>query len=128
MAGTILIADDEVHIRLLLEQSLEELEDSGVEIQTVADGEEALVFIQSEHPNLVILDVMMPKMSGFDVCERIKKDPALATTHVILLTAKGQEYDRQRGAEVAADNYMTKPFDPDLLLSMARDILGIDDG
>ena len=123
MSRIILIADDEVHIRLLLEQSFEDLEDEGVEIHSVSNGEEALSFIEENKPNLVILDVMMPKMNGFDVCERVKNNPTVAGCHVILLTAKGQEYDRQRGEAVGADTYMTKPFDPGQLLTMARDIL-----
>ena len=80
--------------------------------------------IQTEKPNLVFLDVMMPKLSGFDVCERAKKTMGLTDVHIILLTAKGQEFDRQRGQEVGADLYMTKPFDPDALLQKARDVLG----
>jgi DNA-binding response OmpR family regulator len=121
----ILIVDDEAHLRMLIQQTLEELEDEGVELLTASNGEEALATIQSEKPNLVFLDVMMPKLSGFDVCERAKKTLGLADVHIILLTAKGQEFDRQRGQEVGADLYMTKPFDPDALLQKARDVLGL---
>jgi len=127
MSDKVLIADDEVHIRLLIEQSLEDLEDDGVDIHSVSNGEDALNFIQAEKPRLVILDVMMPKMDGFDVCKRVKDNPELVAVHVILLTAKGQEYDRQRGADVGADTYMTKPFDSDHLLAMSRKILGFSD-
>jgi two-component system, OmpR family, alkaline phosphatase synthesis response regulator PhoP len=123
MTGKILICDDEPHIRRLIEQSLEELEDEGVEILIAVDGEEALGRIRKEHPDLIILDVMMPKMNGFEVCEAVKSDEQLSSSYVMLLTAKGQEYDRQRGEEVGADRYMTKPFDPDDLLAVARDIL-----
>jgi two-component system, OmpR family, alkaline phosphatase synthesis response regulator PhoP len=123
MSGKILICDDEPHIRRLIEQSLEDLEDEGVEIFTASDGEEALGRIREEHPELVILDVMMPKMNGFEVCEKVKGDPGLSSAYVMLLTAKGQEYDRHRGEEVGADRYMTKPFDPDDLLAVAREIL-----
>ena len=122
---TILIADDEAHLRSLLHQTLEELEDEGVELMTAANGEEALAAIEKSKPNLVFLDVMMPKLSGFDVCSRTKKTLGLTDTYVILLTAKGQEFDRQRGMEVGADLYMTKPFDPDALLQKARDVLGL---
>ena len=87
------------------------------------NGRDALEFIRNETPSLAILDVMMPKMNGFDVCERIKNDTSLAETHVILLTAKGQEYDRQRGVSVGADDYLTKPFDSDRLLERAREIV-----
>ena len=125
MTRTILIADDEAHLRSLLHQTLEELEDEGVELLTAANGEEALAAIESTRPNLVFLDVMMPKLSGFDVCERTKKVLGLTGVYIVLLTAKGQEFDRQRGVEVGADLYMTKPFDPDSLLMKARDVLGI---
>jgi two-component system alkaline phosphatase synthesis response regulator PhoP len=76
-------------------------------------------------PNLVFLDVMMPKLSGFDVCSRAKQTLGLKDVYIVLLTAKGQEFDRQRGQEVGADLYMTKPFDPDALLQKARDVLGL---
>jgi two-component system, OmpR family, alkaline phosphatase synthesis response regulator PhoP len=69
--------------------------------------------------------VMMPKLSGFDVCERAKKALGLTDVYIVLLTAKGQEFDRQKGQEVGADQYMTKPFDPDALLEKARAVLGI---
>ncbi|MSO52423.1 MAG: two-component system response regulator [Acidobacterium sp.] len=125
MSLKILIVDDEVHLRTLLHQTLEELEDEGVELHVATNGEEALAAIQMLQPNLVFLDVMMPKLSGFDVCERAKKVLGLTNVYIVLLTAKGQEFDRQRGVEVGADLYMTKPFDPDALLMKARDVLGI---
>ena len=125
MSLKILIVDDEVHLRTLLHQTLEDLEDEGVELHTATNGEEALAAIQTLQPNLVFLDVMMPKLSGFDVCERAKKTLGLTNVYIVLLTAKGQEFDRQRGIEVGADLYMTKPFDPDALLMKARDVLGI---
>lgn len=125
MTRTILIVDDESHLRTLLHQTLEELEDEGVELLTANNGEEALATIESVKPNLVFLDVMMPKLSGFDVCERAKKTLGLANVFIVLLTAKGQEFDRQRGIAVGADMYMTKPFDPDSLLMKARDVLGL---
>ena len=121
----ILIVDDEPHLRMLIHQSLEELEDEGVELLTAGDGEQALETIREEKPELVLLDVMMPKKNGFDVCHTVKNELGLAQTFVILLTAKGQEFDRQRGQEVGADLYMTKPFDPDALLEKARSVLGI---
>src|SRR5450759_1049857 len=99
MEPSVLIVDDEQHIRLLIEQALEELEDQGVELLTASNGEEALDVITSSHPSLVFLDIMMPKMDGFDVCYAIKHDLGLHNTYVILLTAKGQEFDRQRGME-----------------------------
>ena len=76
-------------------------------------------------PNLVFLDVMMPKLSGFDVCSAPSRTLGLKDVYIVLLTAKGQEFDRQKGQEVGADLYMTKPFDPDALLQKARDVLGL---
>ena len=121
----ILIVDDEPHLRTLIQQTLEELEDEGVDLITATNGEEALETIRQEEPNLVFLDVMMPKKNGFDVCHVVKNELGLKNIHVVLLTAKGQEFDRQRGQEVGADMYMTKPFDPDALVAKARSVLGL---
>lgn len=121
----ILIADDEPHLRTLIQQSLEELESEGVDLFTASNGDEALETIREEQPNLVFLDVMMPKKNGFDVCNAVKNELGMSHIHIILLTAKGQEFDRQRGHEVGADRYMTKPFDPDALVAEARSILGL---
>lgn len=121
----ILIADDEPHIRYLLELTLEELEEEGVEIVTADNGATALEIIRDEQPELVFLDVMMPKMSGFDVCNSAKNELGLSEVYIVLLTAKGQEFDRQRGEDVGADIYMTKPFNPDDVLAKARGVLGI---
>lgn len=126
MEQKILIVDDEAHIRMLIEQTLEELEDEGVEFLTAENGEIALEIIQKENPKLVFLDVMMPKMNGMEVCRRVRKELELKDVFIVLLTAKGQELDRQRGQEVGADVYMTKPFDPEIILSKAKEVLGIE--
>ena len=123
MSKKILIVDDEAHIRMLIEQTLEDLEDEGVEFLSADNGESALEMIQAEKPNLVFLDVMMPKMNGMEVCSRVKKQLGMNEVFIILLTAKGQELDRQKGQEVGADIYMTKPFDPEKLLSKAIEVL-----
>jgi len=123
---TVLIVDDEQHIRLLIEQTLEELEDEGVQLLTAADGEEALEVVGIHRPELVFLDVMMPKKNGFEVCAAIKHERGLASTKVVLLTAKGQAVDREAGMAAGADRYVTKPFDPDELLATARELLGLD--
>src|SRR3546814_17586219 len=91
MTRKILIGDDEPHIRRLIEQSLEELEDEGVEIFSAAYGEEALSQIEGERPDLIILDVMMPKINGFDVCDRVKRNERLCQAFVMLLTARSEE-------------------------------------
>jgi two-component system, OmpR family, alkaline phosphatase synthesis response regulator PhoP len=121
----ILIVDDEAHLRMLIQQALEELEDEGVELLTASDGEAALASIQAESPRLVFLDVMMPKLSGFDVCTRVKHTLGMKDVYIVLLTAKGQEFDKQKGQDAGADLYMTKPFDPDALLEKARAVLGL---
>jgi DNA-binding response OmpR family regulator len=125
MPQTVLIVDDEQHIRLLIEQTLEELLDEDVELYTAADGNEALAAIEAQRPDLVFLDVMMPGQSGLDVCRAVRADPALASSHIVLLTAKGQAHDRDEGLAAGADDYLTKPFDPDALLALARGVLGL---
>lgn len=123
MEQKILIVDDEAHIRMLIEQTLEELEDEGVSFFTAENGEQALEIIQEEKPQLVFLDVMMPKMNGMEVCQRVKKELGLSDVFIVILTAKGQEFDRQKGQEVGADIYMTKPFDPEKILEKAKEVL-----
>ncbi|HHH40878.1 MAG TPA: response regulator [Chloroflexi bacterium] len=125
MSKKILIVDDEIYIRVLLEQTLEDFEDAGVELLAVGDGLEAWEVARTERPDLIILDVMMPGLSGYEVCQRIKSDPDLSDIHVIMLTAKGQEIDRLRSIEVGADEYITKPFDPDYLIERTADVLGV---
>ena len=125
MNKAVLIVDDEVHIRVLMEQTLEDLEDEGVELLTATNGMEALALIRTKKPNLVFLDVMMPKLNGFEVCQAVKEDAAVCDTYIIMLTAKGQEFDQQQGREVGANLYMTKPFDPDEILEKAAEILAI---
>jgi len=110
---------------MLINQTLEELEDEGVEFLSADNGEAALDLIQDEKPDLVFLDVMMPKMNGMEVCRRVKKELKFNDVFIVLLTAKGQEMDRQRGQEVGADVYMTKPFDPETILNKAKQVLGI---
>ncbi len=125
MHKKILIVDDEVYIRVLLEQTLEDFEDAGIELLSADDGLEAWDIVQAEQPNLILLDVMLPGISGYDVCQRIKSDPDLRNIHVIMLTAKGQEVDRLRSIEVGANEYVTKPFDPDYLIERTSDVLGV---
>ncbi|MBA2329827.1 MAG: response regulator [Flavisolibacter sp.] len=125
MEKKLLIVDDEAHIRMLIEQTLEELEDEGVSFLTAENGEQALQIIEAEKPQLVFLDVMMPKMNGMEVCRKVKKELEMDNVFIVLLTAKGQELDRQRGQEVGADLYMTKPFDPEIILAKAKEVLQI---
>ncbi|QWR78992.1 response regulator [Candidatus Magnetomonas plexicatena] len=125
MMPIILIADDEQHIRMLIEQTLEALEDDGVEILTAENGAEALEIVKEKHPELVFLDVMMPKMNGFDVCNTIKNVLGIKGVYIIMLTAKGQEFDKEKGIESGCDEYVTKPFSPRELKNKAKEVLGL---
>ncbi len=124
MIPKLLIVDDDAAIRRLLQLALEDLEDEGVEILVAEDGESALELVEEERPNLILLDVMMPKMNGYDVCDAIRNRLGMKDVSIILLTAKGQELDRIKGESMGADLYMTKPFDPDELLNTAAEMLG----
>jgi two-component system, OmpR family, alkaline phosphatase synthesis response regulator PhoP len=126
MDKKILIVDDEPHLRLLIARALQDLEDEGVELLIANDGEAGLELIQDEHPQLVFLDVMMPKKNGFEVCNTVKHELGMQDVYIILLTAKGQEIDIQHGEQVGANLYLTKPFDPDDLLARAKTILGFE--
>jgi len=119
----ILIVDDEAYIRLLIEQTLEDLEERGVMLLEADNGSDALEIIQNERPQLVFLDVMIPKMNGFELCRKVKQELKLDGIFIVFLTAKGQEYDQLTGKEAGADIYMTKPFDPDELLTLAEKVM-----
>ena len=125
MPSKVLIADDEAFNRLLIEQTLENFEDQGIEFLTAENGVKALKIIQDERPNLVFLDVMMPKMNGFDVCTTIKHELKIEGVYIVLLTAKGQELDRLQGEQAGANHYMTKPFNPDELIAITAKVLGL---
>ncbi|NLI13593.1 MAG: response regulator [Peptococcaceae bacterium] len=106
------------------ENQLEEFEEEGVELLTAENGEEALQILQEEKPGLVFLDVMMPKINGFEVCKVVKNDLGMKDVYIVMLTAKGQEFDKRKGKESGADVYITKPFNPDEIVRKARDVLG----
>ncbi|MBH8563386.1 response regulator [Nostoc sp. CENA67] len=125
MNQKILIVDDEPNIVILMEQALEVLEDQGVELLTAKNGEEALATIKTEKPSLVFLDVMMPKMSGLEVCHTVKHDLQMSDIYIVMLTAKGQEFDKQKGIDVGADLYLTKPFRPKEVLEKSMQVLGL---
>jgi len=119
----ILIVDDEAFIRVLLKQTLEDLEDMGVDLLLAADGEEGVEIALRRRPDLIFLDVMMPKMNGYEVCRRIKEVDS--RVYIMLLTAKGQAIDKEKGLSIGANEYVTKPFDPDYILERAAEVLGI---
>ena len=121
MAGEkILIVDDEVD---LVETLSFRLEAAGYKALAAHDGLEGLNKARAEKPDLIILDVMMPKMDGYQVCRLLKFDQKLKTTPIIMLTARGQEQDKQTGNQVGADAYMTKPFDSKQLLTKVEELL-----
>lgn len=117
----VLVVDDEPFICRSLSFVLRK---ERYEVFEARNGEEALAMIRRHRPELVFLDVMMPKLSGFEVTEQVRADPEIAATKIILLTAKGQDADREIGRQKGADDYLTKPFSPTRILERARQILG----
>lgn len=120
MANKILIADDEQNIVISLEFLMKR---EGFEVLIANDGEEAISRIRAELPDLVLLDVMMPKKSGFEVCQEIKSDPALQGVRILMLTAKGRDTEVAKGLALGADGYMTKPFSTRELVERVRTML-----
>lgn len=119
MAKKILAVDDERHIVRLVQVNLER---AGYQVVTAFDGKEALDKIESEHPDLVVLDVMMPYMDGFEVLKTLRKNQATRELPVIMLTAKAQDADIFRGWQNGVDCYLTKPFNPMELISFVKRI------
>lgn len=117
----ILVVDDEPFICRSLTFVLRK---GDYEVLEARDGVEALAAIREHKPDLVFLDVMMPKVNGFEVTEQVRSDAALDDVQIVLLTAKGQDSDREVGKEAGADDYMTKPFSPSKILDRARQLLG----
>lgn len=118
--GHILVVEDEQDLQDLLKFNLER---EGFEVTGVADGELALSVCRSHSPQLVLLDLMLPGRDGLEVCKTIKSDPELASTPVVMLTAKGEEADIVVGLELGADDYITKPFSPRVLVARLRAVL-----
>jgi two-component system, OmpR family, alkaline phosphatase synthesis response regulator PhoP len=116
----ILVVDDEPYILRSLSFVLER---QGYPVVTASDGDEALTKIRALRPALVFLDIMMPRKNGYEVCAEVKEDPDLAETHIVMLSAKGQQIDRERGMLGGADEYMTKPFSPREIVSYVQHVL-----
>ena len=121
----ILIVDDDPIIRNLLLQILEPFEEHGAELLNANDGKDALDIIKQSEPEIVFLDVMMPNINGFEVCKTVKNEYLLKNIYIIMLTAKGQEVDRQKAIDCGADYYITKPFNIDEILSKVSTVLGM---
>jgi two-component system alkaline phosphatase synthesis response regulator PhoP len=119
--GKILVVDDEIYIVHILDFSLGM---EGYEVVTALDGEQALERVASEKPDLIVLDIMMPKLDGYEVCRAVKSNPATKSVPVILLSAKGRNVDQKMGFDVGADDYITKPFSPRKLVERINQLLG----
>lgn len=117
----ILIADDEPNILISLEYLMKR---EGYEVVVARDGDEALSAIRRERPALVLLDVMMPGKTGFEVCDLVRADATLAATKIVLLTAKGRDTDIAKGLAIGATDYITKPFSTRELAQRVRELLG----
>jgi DNA-binding response OmpR family regulator len=121
MPKRVLICDDEPYI---VESVSYVVRKAGFDVVTAEDGDEALAAVHREKPDLVFLDIMMPGLPGDEVCRRLKSDPATRDTHVVILTARGQEEDERRAMEMGADEFMTKPFSPRKLRARILQLLG----
>jgi DNA-binding response OmpR family regulator len=118
---TILVADDEEDLRELVSYRLTR---SGYQVIGAGDGQEALELAAECTPDVMVLDVMMPKLDGYELTRRVRAEASLRSIPVILLTARSQEADIDRGYEVGADDYLEKPFNPDELVARVRAVLG----
>jgi DNA-binding response OmpR family regulator len=121
MEREILVVDDEPNVIRSLKFVLEK---EGYDVSVATNGEEAMTKIQESKPKLMFLDVMMPKKNGYEVCREVKGDSGLSDIHVIMLTAKGQQADREKGLNAGADEFMTKPFSLMAIVDKVKEILG----
>ncbi len=121
MPASILVVDDEPNIVLSLEFIMQ---NEGYDVRIAKDGEEALQAIKEKVPDLVLLDIMMPAMSGYEVCQRIRANPEWKDIRIVMLTAKGREVDQEKGMAMGADDYITKPFATRDLMARVKMILG----
>jgi two-component system alkaline phosphatase synthesis response regulator PhoP len=124
MNKKILIVDDEPNIVISLEFLMRR---EGFEILVARDGEEALQSIRAQRPDLVLLDIMMPRINGFEVCRQVRADPALSGTRIVMLSAKGRPAQIAEGLALGADGYITKPFSTRNLVAQVKSLLGLDE-
>ncbi|MBK6295272.1 MAG: response regulator [Rhodoferax sp.] len=123
MSHRILIADDEPNIVVSLEFLMKR---EGFDVQVAVDGEAALQAVAQQVPDLILLDIMLPKKDGFEVCQQIRANPQCASVKVVMLTAKGRDTEVSKGLALGADAYMTKPFSTKDLVAKVRELLGLD--
>jgi len=121
MSKKILVVDDEPSIARLVKMSLAV---EGYEVKTAGSGFEAMESIEGDKPDLVVLDIMMPGMNGYEVCMEIRKKPVFKSVKIIFLTARGNPGDAQQGFSIGGDDYIIKPFDPEELLEKVKGIVG----
>ncbi|MBI5506924.1 MAG: response regulator [Deltaproteobacteria bacterium] len=119
LRSCVVLVDDEPSIRETIGFILDA---EGIEVATAPDGVEGLSKIRNLRPKVVLLDVMMPRMDGYEVCRAIRQDANLLGTYVIILTAKGQKSDEAKAIEVGADLYLSKPFDDEVVLKVIREV------
>ena len=120
MSKTVLIVDDEPNIAISVNFLMSR---EGLEVLTAHDGEEGLARIRADRPDLVVLDVMMPKLDGFEVCRAVRTDPALAGVRILMLTAKGRAAEIAKGVSLGADAYIPKPFSTRELVAKVKELL-----
>ena len=120
MANKILVVDDEPNIVLSLEFLMKQ---AGFQVRTASDGEAALAAIAAEPPDLMLLDVMMPRKNGYEVCQAVRANPDWKGIRIIMLTAKGREVEREKGLALGADDYITKPFSTQEVVERVRELL-----
>ena len=123
MAKSILIVDDEPNILLSLEFLMQQ---EGYEVRTATNGDEALLAVGEKQPDLILLDIMMPKLDGFEVCQKIRSNPKWKDIRIVMLTAKGREVDQEKGLALGADDYIIKPFGTKQLVKKVKTVLGED--
>ncbi|HMV54068.1 MAG TPA: response regulator [Rhodocyclaceae bacterium] len=122
MGKRVLIVDDEPNIVISLEFLMKR---EGFEVSVARDGEEALRKVEESTPDVMLLDVMMPKKTGYEVCQQIRANPSLSGVKIVMLTAKGRDTEVAKGLDLGADAYMTKPFSTKDLVAQVRALLGI---
>jgi two-component system, OmpR family, alkaline phosphatase synthesis response regulator PhoP len=117
----VIVVDDEPFILMMIEDKLKKAK---MEVVTLRESRDAMAVIKKEKPDLVILDWMMPELSGIELCKMIKTDPEISDIPIFMLTAKGQDSDEQLGLQCGVSRYITKPFSPKSLLEMIQETLG----
>jgi len=125
MSKRILVVDDEPNIVLSLEFLMKQ---AGFDVVTATDGEEALREVESNIPDLILLDVMMPKLDGYAVCQTIRTKDEYESVKIIMLTAKGRDIEREKGLSLGADDYVTKPFSTQEVVEKVQQMLGVAQG